>query len=259
MKYTAIIQDMTWSYTRLTSFESCPYKFLLTYIKRSPKVPMFFSDYGTFVHKIIELCLTGQLPKEQLVPYYLENFRQEIKGQAPNTRTFDTYFHNGLEYLKSFSYPYPLENVIGVERHIDFDLDGHRFTGIIDSVVSEGDDFIIVDNKSRNLKHRSKRKKPTKSDEELDKYLRQLYLYSIPLVEEYGKFPKRLEFNCFREGQLISEPFVESAYEEAKQWALGIIHTIEENENWKPVQEFWKCHYLCERNCSCCYYQNGRS
>lgn len=65
----------------------------------------------------------------------------------------------------------------------------------------------ILDHKSRSLKPRSNRKKKPKTDEEPDQYLRQLYLYSIPITNEFGRMPAFLKFNCYRTGVRIKEPF----------------------------------------------------
>lgn len=120
-------------------------------------------------------------------------------------------------------------------------------------MAKDGDNIIILDNKSRALKPRSGRKKPTKSDLELDEYLRQLYLYSIPIQTEFQQYPERLEFNCFRTQQIIPEPFREDALEHAKLWALQTIDTITQNEDWSPKMEYWKCKYLCDHSHQCEY------
>ena len=99
MKYSNIISDMVWSYSRITAFESCPYKFFLSYIKHMDKKRMFFSDYGTLMHKIIEMHLNGELSKQQVVPYYLSHFREDIKGFAPTKAIFKTYFEQGLSSI----------------------------------------------------------------------------------------------------------------------------------------------------------------
>ena len=71
MKYSNIISDFTWSYSRINQFEMCPYAFLLNYIKHTPKKPLFFSDYGSFIHKLIEQYLNGELKKDELAGEYL--------------------------------------------------------------------------------------------------------------------------------------------------------------------------------------------
>ena len=52
--YAPLIDDMTWSYSRVKSFEDCPYKWFLKYIVGLHGKRMFFADYGTFMHKLME-------------------------------------------------------------------------------------------------------------------------------------------------------------------------------------------------------------
>lgn len=195
--------------------------------------------------------LNGKLCQDELVTFYLTNFRKEVVGAAPNRDIFNSYFEQGLNYLKNMDFPYPTPNA--VEHRVDFFIGDKPFTGIIDCVAKDGDNIIILDNKSRALKPRSGRKKPTKSDLELDEYLRQLYLYSIPIQTEFQQYPERLEFNCFRTQQIIPEPFREDALEHAKLWALQTIDTITQNEDWSPKMEYWKCKYLCDHSHQCEY------
>ena len=252
MKYSHIIDDMTWSYSRITAYEDCPYRFYLKYIKKIKGVRHFFSDYGSFMHLIIQKFLTGELKKSELVGYYLTNFRRNIVGKAPSQSIFQNYFQQGLEYLKNIQMPD--DEIIGVEKEVSFNLNGKDFIGYIDRVSRSGG-IDITDNKSRALKPRSKRKKPTKTDEELDKYLRQLYIYSIPIEDEFHECPKRLCFNCFRTQTDIVEPFDKDAYESTKKWALDTIETISQEENWKPNIEWFRCRYLCDVCNECEYYQ----
>ena len=63
--------------------------------------------------------------------------------------------------------------------------------------------------------------------------------------------PHTLSFNCFRTHTVIREPFVKEKFEGAKVWAVNLIHQIEENEDWNPDIDFWKCSYLCEHHNNC--------
>ena len=254
MKYSNIISDMVWSYSRLTTFEDCPYRFYLNYILHQPKEPRFFSDYGTLMHKILELYLKGEMKREDMLPYYLTRFSTQIRGAAPHIEMYRKYLNQGVQYLTDFSFPY---TPVAVEKQLDFTINGKPFTGVIDCVARDGDQLVIVDHKSRLLHNRSGKQRPTKSDEELDKYLRQLYLYSIPVKEEFGRYPDRLEFNCFRSGELVSEPFRMERLEYARTWASKLIDTIIENDVWNPSIEQWKCTYICDLCANCEYYQTN--
>ena len=253
MNYSHITSDMVWSYSRITQFENCPYSFLLKYIKKTEGIRHFFSDYGTFMHLIIQKYLTGELRKDELAVYYLTHFYEDVAGEAPSYTVFSNYFRQGLSYLREIEVP--KGKIIGVEKKINFSLSKNDFIGYIDLITECNGDLFLIDNKSRALKPRSKRAKPTKTDAELDEYLKQLYLYSVFMEGEYGILPKALIFNCFRTHDLIIEPFNINAYEKAKKWAVNTIDKISKEEDWMPDIDYFKCRYLCDLRDNCDYYR----
>ena len=93
------------------------------------------------------------------------------------------------------------------------------------------------------------------TDEELDAYLRQLYIYSAAVEQEYGKTPKALCFNCFRAPVFIVEPFQEQACAESKKWLEESVARITAEADFKPDIEYFKCTHLCEMNGHCEYYK----
>lgn len=242
---------MTWSYSRIKTFEECPYRFFLKYIKQCNTDSTFFSEYGLFIHRIIEKYLKNELTRSELKSYYIINFRNYIKHKAPNTKVFTNYFKQGLTYLDSIDIP--VDDVIGIEKEVSFNINKYKFIGYIDIVGRKDNCLIIIDNKSRNLKERSNRKKATKSDDELDEYLKQLYVYSIPIFNELKEYPKRLVFNCFRTKKVIIENFSEDKLTETKNWIIGQIDLINREEDWNPNLEYFKCHHLCDVSQHCEY------
>lgn len=253
VNYEPVIKDMVWSYSRIKAFEACPYRWYLRYIRRLHGKEMFFSSYGSFIHKLIELYYTEGRTPEQLCDTYLQGFRTEVVGRAPNQTVFKNYFKSGLEYLKGIQ-PFPY-HMIAVEKRVDFELSGVPFVGYIDFLGEKDGELYVVDNKSRVLKPRSGRKAPTKSDLELDSYLNQLYLYSAAVEQEYGKLPKALCFNCFRTPLLIEEPFMEQAYADSKRWLSDKVGEIARETDFRPDAEYFKCTHLCEMNEFCEYYR----
>lgn len=240
---------MTWSYSRLTSFSDCPYKWFLTYLYRDEygkplkKQNGFFAEFGTYMHIIMQMYLTGVLPRKSLSTYYVAHFSENVRSKAPNQKIHHNYFEQGFFYLDNISFP--KRNIIGVEESVVFTFAGKPWTGFID-VVSDDGQLIITDHKSRTLKPRSKRSKPTKSDAELDEYLRQLYVYSAAVKNIYGRYPDILEFNCFRSQIMIQEPFQIKQFNEVEQWAGQEIEKITRNDIWQPLPEYWRCNYLCD-------------
>ena len=96
------------------------------------------------------------------------------------------------------------------------------------------------------------------SDEELDKYLRQLYLYSRYLEQEMGVLPVKLCINSFRSGTFIEEPFHEEVYREVLRWAVDEVRRIEQEEEFPPNPSWFFCENLCELNSSCVYHQQNK-
>ena len=253
ISYAPLIEDMVWSYSRVKAFYDCAYRWYLKYIRKLHGKDMFFSDYGSFIHRLIELYYRGEKTQSQLCDMYLQEFKSRVKGHAPGQKVFANYFKSGLNYLKNFT-PFPY-NMIAVEKRVDFSMDGIPFVGYIDFLGEKDGELYVVDNKSKTLKPRSTRLKPTKTDRELDDYLRQLYIYSAAVEQELGKKPKYLCFNCFREQLLIEEPFQEQAYADSKRWLSDSVAEITKETDFRPDVEYFRCTYLCEMNGHCEYYK----
>lgn len=255
VSYKPLIDGMTWSYSRIKSFEDCPHRWYLKYIRfpRAEQLDLFFASYGTFMHELIAEFYKGEKDALDVRLNYLSNYRNRVAMPAPSQKVANGYFESGLAYLKTI---HPSEDkVVSVEERFSAEIGGTPFIGFIDRLDETADgELVLIDNKSRTLKPRSKRAKPTQMDHMLDEYLRQLYLYSEFVNKKFGKYPKNLCFNCFREQTLIKEPFDPAKLDEAKAWAKENIAKISEETRFRPDVEWFKCHHLCEMRHLCDYY-----
>lgn len=256
ISYKPIIGDMTWSYSRIKTFEFCPYQWYLKYISY-PKLSgqeMYFANYGKFLHDLLADFFSGDSSKEDLKVQYLTTFHENVVGRPPNQRVFQNFFSDGLECMNRLELSG--NSVISVEEKVNFSVGEHPFVGFIDLIEqTKQGEFLIIDHKSRALSPRSKRKKPTKSDGELDEYLKQLYLYAVPVQEKYQKLPSTLSFHCYRKGTMIEEPFSEEVFEETKAWVVKCIEEIREETEFMPRPEYFKCRYLCEMREHCEFFE----
>lgn len=250
-KYLPLIEDMVWSYSRIESFDSCPYKFFLKYIYGCVEKEQFFATYGSFIHKLIERYYRGELTKDGMLTEYLTGFKENVRGTIPKESTVLKYIKDGTDYLRGFE-PFGY-NMVDVEQRVDYTIDGYKFVGYIDYLGERDGEYYIVDNKSRALSPRSGKAKPTASDRELDKMLRQLYLYSAAVKQKYGKFPKSLCFNCFRTGSFIEEPFRDEEYEKTVAWAKEKIEEIKKCDDFRPCVNYFSCLYICGLSDECEY------
>lgn len=250
--YLPLIEDITWSYSNLETFNDCKYRWFLRYIKHMKQDDMFYASYGLYMHELIERYYNNELTSEELPIEFLINFSERVRGTRPKESIVNSYMEKGLEYFKVIS-PFPYKK-ISVEQEINFEMFGMKFVCRVDYIGQDDDgNLVIVDNKSRDLKPRSKRKNPTVKDKELDEMLKQLYVYSYAVESEYGKKPKFLCFNCFKSGEFIVEEFDENKYNETLEWVKKTINKIKECDDFYPNIQFFPCKYICGFGDKCCY------
>ena len=247
--------DYVWSHSRIGQFNSCRYGFYLKYILGLKEENRFMSQFGGYIHRIFEKYFNGELPAEKLYEYYICNFSKNVTAPAPNTKIFSSYFNSASEYFKNFN-PKSFDTIVGVEKKYKFKIGDKKFTGIVDLITKSADGkYTLIDHKSKMLKPRSRRPKPTLSDIELDKFYKQLYLYSIPAQAD-GIKPDYLMFNCFRNSQQIKERFYPAKLEQLKGEVLDKINEIENNTDWKPnLESEFFCRNLCGFTEQCEYFQ----
>ena len=256
INYEPLLRDMTWSFSRLSTYSSCPQQWRLHYLMEEPEEEQFYASFGSFCHELIARYYNNELQRDELLPEFLQGYFNRVHGERPTPDTDSKYLDAGASYFEHFE-PFPMVTEL-VEEPIMLNLDGLQFTGIIDYLGRDPenrDSLIIVDHKSADLKPRSKRKKPTKDDLKLDETLRQLYLYAGWVKAIYGVFPNELWLNCFRTGIIIKESFDAQKYEEAKEWAKAQVEKIMKEDLFLPTDDYYYCRYICGQHNNCDLYQ----
>lgn len=254
-----IINSMCYSFSRLNSYYSgCPYEWKRHYIDCEPTKNSFHGSAGGFAHSCLEKYEKNELDAWDLSPYFEENFAEEVPYDAPPNKYKDLkqdWFDSVKDYFDNIDLPIDQYEVVGVEKKVEFDLDGYPFIGFIDLLLRDPTDgkLILCDHKS-SIIHKLKNGNISKSDQEhFLAFKRQQYLYSKAVIEEFGEGSvKELWWNMIRQREYIKIPFDNTEYLEAQNWALDTIHKIENEKEWLPKPNFWYCHYLCSM-CGCEY------
>lgn len=216
-----ILDGMRWSFSSVNTYDTCPQAFKLGYLDALPKVGNAFSDWGTFMHSLMERYLRGEVEFFELLSCYDDGIGEAMQHEFPPNRFCDlavSYNSKGRNYLAKFEGLFDGCEILGIEQRVRLDIEGRPFVGVIDLLVKDGEDIYVVDHKS---------KSDFKTKKELEKYARQLYLYSLYVHEKYGKWPTKLIFHMIRkEGEQVSVPFTMEGLEEAKRWFLVSIDKI---------------------------------
>lgn len=256
-----IISTFTWSFSRLNY--TCLREFYLNYIECMDRADSFFGQFGTFCHKILEMYAKGDLEVFELSQYYEDHFDEEVNLEAPPNKYKDLkedYFYKGLEYFDNINLELDGYNILGVEKRVEFEVGGVPMIGYIDLLLEDKatKEITILDHKSGSLKI-LKSGKISKSDEaHFREFKRQLYLYSKPVIEEYGERVKYLSWNLFKDLRSITIPWDRSEYDEALQWAESTVQILLQTSDW-PMKEGagendFYCRNLCgqRENCGIC-------
>lgn len=254
-----LLDTMTWSFSRLNSFYNCPYEWKLRYIDCNKSENGFFGEYGSLIHKILEKYEKGELSLFELNDYYEEHFSENVPHDAPPNKYVDikqSYYEKGLDYFNNIDLDLDKYEVLGVEKEVRFQIAGKDFVGYIDLLLKEKETgkIIILDHKSASIKI-LKNGKVSKSDQEhVREFIRQLCLYAIPIIEEYGHVDE-LWWNLFKDKNWLKMPFNKEDYDEAIKWAEDTLKLIETEKEWLPNNSSsYYCNYLCgQRNNACEY------
>ena len=216
-----ILDGMRWSFSSVNTYNTCPQAFRLGYLDALPRVDNAFSDWGTWMHEIMERYFKGELEFFELSQVYVDGYKDNVKCEFPPNKFCDLserYYNAGKEYLDRFDGLFEDYTVLGVEQKVKLDINGRPFVGVIDLLIETPDGIWVIDHKSKSA---------FKSKRERAEYARQLYLYSIYVKEKYGKWPIKLVFHMVRAGgELIEIPFVEADAMAARQWFLDTIDAI---------------------------------
>lgn len=249
----------TWSFSRLNSFSSgCKYEWFLHYIECNHSEQGAFSEFGSFIHKILEMYAKGELDIWDLTEYYEAHFDEAISHDFPNNKFVDlreSYYNKGYDYLENIDLILDNYEVLGVEKEIHFDIAGKHFVGYIDLLLKDKQtgEITILDHKSSTIKI-LKNGSVSKSDaEHFKSFVRQVCLYALPVISEYGRVDY-FEWNMFKDRSHIKIPCTQNDIDEAVQWAKQTLDAIASEKKWEPNPDQFYCWNLCgQRNNACQY------
>lgn len=149
-----------YSYSRISTYEQCPYKFKRVYIDGVEMKPSWQMFLGTSAADILEhIHKVGLEPLDALVEkYWVPLQYQELQKQSQEPvykflgysteKEAQQSKKHLIKFLKEFFEYYGTEKLFGVEVPFEFTQDGVTFTGRIDMLKKVGaNTLVIIDNK----------------------------------------------------------------------------------------------------------------
>ena len=182
-----------------------------------------------------ELADAYEAEYDEAVKHYFPPFPKGMAGQ---------YYDEGLQYFRSFDGFGGDKEILSVEDKFELDIRGNRFVGIADLVLQDKKtgDIIVIDHKSKSMNSMKKVQYEN---------TRQLYTYAAYVKERFGEFPTLLQFNMFRYGVNINEPFAMERYEETMDWIERTIAQIKAEREWRVSSSGYFCRFICSTRLHC--------
>lgn len=254
------IANMTWSYSRLSTYEQCPYQFYLNYLLVDENgrplyetVPNFCAAYGSMCHKIFERVFKKQMSLDEAYVEFQDQF-ELLEDDFPWDYKFsEKYYEKGLTYFGGDWYDrYNYADVVSVEEHMTFDVGGYKFQGFVDLIMRgrEYGDINIIDHKSQKSVLGKSGQILKSQQGKADAIKRQLYLYSKPVIAKYGKISEMF-VNFFNDGKMWHFWWDQDEYEAAMKWAVDVIKRIEQDADFVSKNDYFFCRKICSFRTEC--------
>lgn len=247
-KYSELIDNMVFSFSRLQAFYQCPYQWKFQYIDGLEGENNFFAEYGNLVHSILEKYAKGEAEIYELPLLFEEQYDEFIQHPAPPNKFCDLrvkYFEEGKAYFENFE-GFGDYEIVDAEREFLFNIDNIKIKGYADLILRDKDGNLhVVDHKSSDPKSARSQK--------AREYWKQMYLYAIPIKEEYGVYPVKLHINAFRKNQWFTVKFNKKNVDTVKKWVIDTVELIKKEEQFLPLSDGYFCNFLCNFRGICEY------
>lgn len=247
---------MIYSYSRLSTFEKCPYKFKLKYIEKiPPEIEQTIEAHlGKSVHDTLEWIYNTKLKSstvpniDETITHYSKTWGDTISPTCLIVKpdlTFKDYFNQGVHFILNYytkNQPFN-DGTIECEKRIVFSLDSNnefKIQGFIDRLAKNPttNTFEIHDYKTGNSM-------PTQKNLDTDK---QLALYSIAIKQEHGQhIPVSLIWHYLAHNQKLTSQRTNQQLQNLKLQTIKLIQQIESTENFPAAPSAL---------CDWCEYQN---
>jgi len=255
-EYDFIVDNIRYSYSSVSTYETCRYGFKLTYIDACPRIDNFYSDYGKFTHECLEKYFMGELDSFELSEYYRDNYDFMVHGEPPvgsaevyrtqGQYFFDNYFLNRDDY-----------EILATESTIAFDIDEVLVTARPDLVLKEkatGKSVLYDYKTAMPFSVNKYTGKETVDNKKISGFYKQMFLYTYAL-RVHEKIPiDKITLLFTRANREVTIDWTPIKEIEAIQWLTDTIKLIKD-DNVFPYNNSnpFFCNNLCSVRNFCEY------
>lgn len=262
--YAFIIDNIRFSFSALTTYESCAYSYKLTYIDKCERESNFYGQYGNLIHDVMYQYFAGNLDVFELSGYFQDRYPLAVTAFPPAypVGMEEAYKEAGLVFFDNFSFDKTMYDIIMNEEKLDFDFDdGIQFVAKPDLILfeKESGDFVLYDYKtSAPFKTDKRNGNEIVDKKKLEGYYKQMYIYTYAL-RNYKFTPiDKITLWFTRPNRQVTINWNEKDEEKAIQWLEGEVTKIKKDEKFLPnTSNPYFCNNLCSVRKSCEFRPQG--
>ena len=231
-----------YSYSQLTTFETCPLQYKFIYVDRIKRYEEGVEAFlGQRFHEAMERLYKERpariIPLDELLAFYEERWAAKWHDQVKvkkEGRTPDDYRLMGRRFIEDYykrHHPFDEGKVLGLERSIRFPLDEskrYKFKGIIDRLMLAPDGAFEVHD------YKTSSSLPDQAAVDSD---RQLALYQVGVQTLWpGANNVRLVWHYVAFDLEMRSTRTPEAIETLKAEAMALIDRVEETKTFEPCE-----------------------
>lgn len=231
-----------YSYSRISTFETCPLQYKLQYIdKITTEEEGVEAFMGSRVHETLEklykdLVLSKTNMVEELVKYYNKIWKEEWHDEVFINRddmTEEDYRKTGERAIRDYYatyHPFDQAKTLWTEKMVVFSLgdDEHKLRGVVDRLDKTPEGVLEIHD------YKASQRMPTQEKMDED---RQLALYQIAVLEAYpGSENVELVWHYVLFDQEMRSKRTKQQLEELKKEYIEAIDEIEAEKNFPPSE-----------------------
>lgn len=233
----------TYSHSRLSTYENCPFKYKLQYIDKIKRDTEGIEGFmGSRVHEVLEklykdLMVTKLNSLEELLNYYDEIWQKNWHESVVIVKTkysAEDYKQSGRECIKKYYHryqPFDRDITLGLEKRVNFSLDEEdkfNITGFVDRLSQRSDGIYEIHD------YKTSKSLPDLKDIGAD---RQLSLYQMDIAKRWNDTEKiELVWHYLVFDKELRLSRTKTELEEIKKTTIALIKEIEATTEFLPKE-----------------------
>jgi hypothetical protein len=242
-----ITENIKYSYSSVSTFETCNHAFYLTYIMCEDRsFNSAYGQFGSFVHLCLEKYFKNELKISELSNFYRKHYCEYVTMPFPafHKNANETYFNNGLNFFDNFEFDKSEYEILIIEDSISAEYNGIKLVVKPDLVLKElsTGKIYLIDFKTANGYKNDKLDK-----QKMIGYLRQFYLYCY-----FIWLQKNISVDEIHIWFVINDKIEKIIFDPVKaqenlEWFIDVIENIKNEEEFKANN---KNKFFCDNLCS---------